>query len=46
MAKICKDYHQIYLESLDNPKDAAKAYDKMAVKLFGKNAMTNFGKKK
>ena len=40
-AFIGKDYKRFYLGSFNNVTDAAKAYDKKAVELYGSDALTN-----
>ena len=41
MAKICKDYKQIYIGRFDSAKDAAKAYNEYAIKYHGEFAKLN-----
>lgn len=40
---ICKDYKRYEIGSFKTQKEAAKAYDKKAIELFGKFAKLNFG---
>jgi len=42
MARIKKDWKYIYLGRFANEANAAKAYDKKAVEIFGEFANTNF----
>ena len=42
MAQICiVKYNQIYLDCFDTPEEAAKAYNKEALKYFGDFAVLN-----
>lgn len=44
LASITKDYKQIHIGLYSNDKDAARAYDRKALELFGPDAKTNFPK--
>lgn len=44
-AQICVSYKTMYLGRFDNPEDAAKEYDRAAIKHFGEFARLNFPEK-
>lgn len=44
VAQICKNQNRIYIGSFKVEEDAAKAYDKKALELFGDKAILNFPK--
>lgn len=45
-ARICQNDKLIYLGYFDNEIEAAKAYDRKAIELFGDFAYLNFERKK
>ena len=41
IASVCFNYRSVYVGQYDCPKEAAAAYDKKALELFGEFAKTN-----